>query len=190
MYIFPNENLSVIATETEKLLKTLPTPSNFLIVFDIDSTLLINTPFGVATSSNPCQATPIIEILRILNLALILHMKVFLVTARVDTTENRVSTLNQLRCLGITHFHGLYMRPASVGANVTNISIFKLECRRMLTSHNHKNIFLNIGDQWSDHFITTNEKNMELDNFYRNKHVLFQPPSGSFSMWSLKLFES
>ena len=187
MYIFSNENLSVVATETEKLLKNLPTPSNFMVIFDIDSTLLINTPFGVA--GNPCQATPIIEILRILNLALISHMKVFLVTARVDTTENRLSTLNQLRCLGITHFHGLYMRPATVGANVTNISIFKLECRRMLASHNRKQIFLNIGDQWSDHFITTNDKNTELDNFYRNKHVVFQPPSDSFSMWSLKLFE-
>ena len=179
-----NRNVGTVLNETANLLRgALNDP---VVVFDIDSTLLFNTSGG---QDNQCHGVLYGEVMQLYDFIGSLHLPIFLVTARLDSPEGRQFTRGQLSCLGITGFDGLFMRPSSAGVSVENISDYKLQCRRLITFVHHKNIFLNVGDQWSDHYKCSATKMQELDKMYGDNNVLFKPPADAFSEWSLKLAE-
>lgn len=153
-----------------------------VIVFDIDSTLLFNR------DNMPCQAVVNAQVKRLYDTAIARNMPVFIVTARADSPDGRVFTLQQLACLGISTFTTLYMRPAVAGSSVFNIAYYKKECRKHIVRMTNKRIALNVGDQWSDLFVCDAATANVLDDTYgRTQAVFFEAPPHAFSDWCVKL---
>jgi hypothetical protein len=175
-----NRNLATVINATANLFTEGLT--NLIVVFDIDSTLLFNTSGG-----NGCHGVLFTEVMRLYNFVASLNIPIYLITARLDTPDGRSFTLGQLNCLGIAGFSGLFLRPASAGMSVHDISIYKLQCRDFISSQTRKTIFLNVGDQWSDHYVCDEVKMQELNQIYGANNILFSPPNNAFSKWSLKL---
>lgn len=181
MYLLQNTSLEYVARAAEDLIKAVDA-TKYMLVFDIDATLLANE------NSDACHAHLIYPIKRIYDLARQMSLPIFLVTARAETVDGRAFTTAQLDCLGLRDYDGLYMRPPIHPPNVSNISIYKMECRRQLIQETGRRIFMNLGDQWSDHLVCTQAKMDTLDNYYRNNNVLFTPSvMDAYSTWSLKI---
>ena len=188
MYV--NSSTEELAEIGEKILRHASDPSQSThapnsVVFDIDATLLFND-----ARDTPCLSRRNLPITRLYDVALELQVPIFLVTARANTTEGRAFTYDQLKCLGMDQFTGMYMRPPITGTSVKNISIYKKECRKLITRLTGRRITLNIGDQWSDLFVCDNSARLQqLNSVYGNVNVLFESPSYAFSDWSFKLQE-
>lgn len=181
MYLLQNTSLDYVARAAEDLIKAVDA-NKYMLVFDIDATLLANE------NNEPCHAHLIQPIKRIYDLALQMALPIFLVTARAETVDGRAFTTAQLECLGLRNYAGLHMRPPVHTPNVSNISIYKMECRRQLVRDTGRFIFMNLGDQWSDHLVCTQAKMDTLDNYYTTNNVLFTPSvMDAYSTWSLKI---
>jgi hypothetical protein len=181
MYI--NANTVQIAELAENILRKAVS-SESVVVFDIDATVLFND-----ATEERCQSRRNTPITRLYDVAIRLNIPVFFVTARANTEAGRAFTFEQLRCLGLHHFAGMYMRPSVTGTSVQNISLYKKECRKLIASLTGKSIALNIGDQWSDLFVCDVNTLRALNDAYGNTNLLFSSPAHSFSDWSLKLVD-
>lgn len=119
-----------IARNTIRQLDSIHLPSSPVIVFDIDSTLIDDN--GNAIKPITC----------IYHYALLLGIKIAIITARVGTPEIIDITKKQLKNIGITDINYLYFRRAYD----TNPESFKLNSRRDLHMKSHQ-VIMSIGDQ-------------------------------------------
>ena len=147
-------------------------PKDSVVVFDIDSTIL------KYDQQQQCFANHV-------TVGLTLYKKVFekgydihLVTAREESF--RKDTEKQLECMGYFQYKSLKMRPLD-NRSIEATSRCKQDARNKIMIETEKNILLNVGDQWSDHFVLTKPMNY-LDSFY-----IFFKRYQEDVQWSLKL---
>lgn len=158
-------------------------PSQHVVVFDIDATVLYNT------NDNECGAVPNFKIQKIYDYAAKKGIDIFFVTARIGTSVNRMLTERQLHCMGFDEFKGLYMRTGR-DQTMSQIARFKDNSRADIERRTGKRVLLNVGDQWSDVVVTTPSSFNELESGFDGKHVLFVPDSTFHSMVAVKLYET
>ncbi|MCH9717265.1 MAG: HAD family acid phosphatase [Gammaproteobacteria bacterium] len=157
----------------------LANPNRDAVVFDIDDTVLTYDP------RSWCKSKRIKAIATLYDYCLTHGIPVIFITARMWSQESQRYTQQQLACLNMGVYTKLYMRPPQVGT-WAGISRFKANARR--DAAQDYNILLNMGDQWSDLFETSNESILDtLDQQYRNKYILYKPRSTETATWALKL---
>ena len=113
------------------------------IVFDIDGTVIQNSPCG-------SQRIVIPMALAIFNWAIRNNIKVYFVTARPHFQENEQRTISELAGLKLVPYTELYMRPQRPSDVVSSetISQYKEAVRDSITRHS--TILMSLGDQVSD----------------------------------------
>jgi hypothetical protein len=154
------------------------------IVFDIDATVLYNT-------NEPwVGAEPNFKMQPVYALARERRIPVHFVTARIGTPENKVSTLRQLRAMGMDYFDSLFMRPPATPATAQDIAEYKLNARRTIARYGNKTIVLNVGDQWSDLLPVDSTLMKRLDSAFPQQHVMFTPDTAMDARYAVKLYET
>lgn len=161
-------------------------PERHVITLDIDATILYND------SNNYCNAEPNYDVHRVYDVARTKGVLVYFVTARIGTPENRMRTVDQLRCMGLDWYNGLAMRgPEHDSAE--KVSRFKAEARRQIAESvrkSGKRILLNVGDQFGDVVEGSHHHLQELTRVFDRRYVLFNPTPDQFTEWALKLYET
>lgn len=106
---------------------------NDVIVFDIDGTLVAD------------EMSCIIPIISLYKKAMVLGYKIYIITARLFTSENYKFTVEMLKKCGIGGYKGMFMRPGEI----TDLFQYKASRRETLVKHGY-NIVMSVGDQSFD----------------------------------------
>lgn len=138
-------------------------PGDF-VVFDIDDTVIR----GSGRFTTPHEIG-----MEILRLAKMNSIPVYYVTARVESPENRLNTIEDLSRVGIVSPQTVFMRPATV-TTWKGISETKSACRRWIKTKTNGNCLMSIGDQWTDLLVLSEEGRDELDMRFGLDFVLFE----------------
>ena len=103
--------------------------NNTAIIYDIDDTVI--DKYG----------NPIWPILSTYKYALSKGLKVFIITARVDTFPNNENTIRQLKSVGMGEFEMIFLRPYYMA----DIAKYKLIARKIINDMGF-NVIASIGD--------------------------------------------
>lgn len=144
------------------------------VVFDIDDTAILvkSMPDGKVLKA----------FRELYNKALSLGYEIYFVTARPDERGNRSYTQAELRKLGFGKYSGLALMPTSFLRH-PNYSLYKAEQRRSINDLGRQ-IVLNLGDTWYDHFLMSPYQTSEpflkveqhLTRLPPHNYVVFRPP--------------
>jgi len=169
-----NDMLPYIDTILKK--RTMDSPKNYFMVFDIDDTVLRGSRDSVR---------PLATGMYVLNEAQRLGMDVYFVTARPEYPENRLATYEDLRAVGLEPNHtNVYMRPQT-SDTWEKVGMSKSDAVDDIERVTGKRCLMTVGDQWTDHMYMTNTFRDELDVATGNDFVIFKNPARG--NWGLKL---
>jgi hypothetical protein len=149
-------------------------PGDF-VVFDIDDTVIR----GSGSWTTPHEIG-----MQILRTAKMNSIPVYYVTAREESPENRLNTIEDLSRVGIVSPQTVFMRPPGVNT-WQGISENKSACRKWIRSKTNGHCLMSIGDQWTDLLVVSEEGRNELDLRFGRDYVLFEYISRR--AWGLKL---
>jgi predicted secreted acid phosphatase len=106
---------------------------NDVIIFDIDGTLIHDEKSCITTVVNFYKK------------CISLGYKVYIITARLFTSENYIFTVDMLTKCGILNYLGIFMRPG----DMQDLFAYKQSRREALVKHGY-NIIMSVGDQSFD----------------------------------------
>ena len=135
-------------------------------VFDIDDTLSTDADVRIAAVCD------------VFDLCIVLHIPVYVITARPDWPENRKRTVKWLRDNKLDGYQRLDMMPRKDYPESTDfeprVSKFKKEYRQRIG----KEIIANIGDQWTDGFLfPLSRQEAEMLGSSKQAAIVFQKGS-------------
>jgi acid phosphatase len=146
--------LSAVVAEQQKQ----NSKEKLAVVFDIDETALSNYDYmqklhfgGTYDEINALidlgKSPAIPATLALYQQAEKAKLHVFFITGRIDTTETRKNTADNLHTAGFDKYDGLFLKP--VNYHEPSVSTYKTATRKKITDQGY-HIVLNIGDQMSD----------------------------------------
>ena len=166
---------------------TADTVPSAIACFDIDATLLFdeeNATLGIEPNRN---------VLMLLNRLHELGVEIHLITARRNDEEMRLETLKELHSSAINiegKYKTLSLAPERHRSNMSTISRWKMECRRLIAMRYRCPITISIGDQWGDIVVLRTEDDLDkLDEVVGTEnmpYVVVRTHDGC-GLWGLKL---
>lgn len=162
----------------EVLLRDEPPETKYVVVFDIDDTL-------VRENSDPIR-----EVIRLLGKFVAMGCVIGLVTARHESM--REFTIQELSDVGITpqiyRGENLKFCPQEYRTSFTSISKWKQSARYFLKANTRRKLLCTVGDQWTD--LITIESDRErslLDDAYGSDKLRLVRLNDNLCMFGLKL---
>uniref|UniRef100_A0A6C0EM03 Acid phosphatase n=1 Tax=viral metagenome TaxID=1070528 RepID=A0A6C0EM03_9ZZZZ len=122
-----------VASEILHTIDTLWFPQNAVIVYDIDNTLI------------DLSGRPLTPIIQTYHYAKSKGIDTMIVTARLGTEKNIITTRRQLAQYGINEYLGIYFRPPTNKGDAEGQTQFKLKSRKNIHDRGHL-VVMSIGD--------------------------------------------